>query len=287
MEERLPGGCPFLPTTAESIMKRRNSEIDHIDPRWEEGRNYQLVCGLDCLLNYREEDPRKNSAKSNRFLPWRVIQEEIGTVPVGKGDLCLFLIGADIEKDIPGEWVLMEFLSEEWFRASIGTCSRSHREIDQAPLEEGRRRWRQNNPEEYEANIQNFIQSGRNWIEENKELHSNLVLKGRRKFSEENPEWEMERTQKAIQGFKEWFSSLTEEELEQRSLQISEATKKAMSDLTPEKREVLVHNGRENAKKQHEQRWMCTVTGYITTPAPLSRYQKKRGIDPSNRIRIK
>ena len=25
-------------------------EIDHIDPRWEEGRDYQLICGRDVSI---------------------------------------------------------------------------------------------------------------------------------------------------------------------------------------------------------------------------------------------
>jgi hypothetical protein len=33
-------------------------------------------------------------------------------------------------------------------------------------------------------------------------------------------------------------------------------------------------------------RFMCTVTGYVSTPGGLSNYQKKRGIDRSNRIQI-
>lgn len=32
--------------------------------------------------------------------------------------------------------------------------------------------------------------------------------------------------------------------------------------------------------------WECTITGHITTPGPLSRYQKARGINPANRRRI-
>ena len=34
------------------------------------------------------------------------------------------------------------------------------------------------------------------------------------------------------------------------------------------------------------QRWQCTVTGYISTPAGLSNYQKKRGIPKHKRVRI-
>jgi len=45
---------------------------------------------------------------------------------------------------------------------------------------------------------------------------------------------------------------------------------------------------KENGKKTNAQRWECCETGYVSTPAGLSQYQKKRGIDTSksNRIRI-
>lgn len=52
----------------------------------------------------------------------------------------------------------------------------------------------------------------------------------------------------------------------------------------PEVHKKASENG---ARTQHKQQWMCTVTGYVTTPAPLSRYQNARGIDTSNRIRVK
>ena len=40
------------------------------------------------------------------------------------------------------------------------------------------------------------------------------------------------------------------------------------------------------AKRINSTRWQCTVTGKISTPGPLARYQRARGIDPSNRIQI-
>ena len=60
------------------------------------------------------------------------------------------------------------------------------------------------------------------------------------------------------------------------------------------KQELMRQNGarqtveqkRSNAAKQHAQRWRCLVTGYETTPAPLSRYQRARGIDTSLRERV-
>jgi hypothetical protein len=45
-------------------------------------------------------------------------------------------------------------------------------------------------------------------------------------------------------------------------------------------------NSRKGMKITNSQRWMCTETGYITSPGPLTRYQKARQIDTSKRVRI-
>jgi general stress protein YciG len=44
--------------------------------------------------------------------------------------------------------------------------------------------------------------------------------------------------------------------------------------------------GKVGGKVSCSQKWQCTVTGYVSNPGGLSRYQKKRGIDTSNRIKI-
>ena len=41
------------------------------------------------------------------------------------------------------------------------------------------------------------------------------------------------------------------------------------------------------AKKTSAQQWQCLVTGHISSPGPLARYQKKRGIDTKRRVKIK
>ena len=38
--------------------------------------------------------------------------------------------------------------------------------------------------------------------------------------------------------------------------------------------------------KVNSQRWECTVTGFVSTPGSLTRYQQAKNIDTSNRIRI-
>ena len=44
--------------------------------------------------------------------------------------------------------------------------------------------------------------------------------------------------------------------------------------------------GKRGSANTNSQKWQCTVTGKISTPGPLTRYQRVRGVDPSNRIRI-
>lgn len=44
--------------------------------------------------------------------------------------------------------------------------------------------------------------------------------------------------------------------------------------------------GKKGSESVNKQRWECLVTGYISTPAGLSRYQRARNIDVSKRKRI-
>ena len=96
----------------------KRTEIDHIDPRWEEGRDYQLVCGLDVAANFCERPWKANNSKSNRFLPYR------GSAPVDPGEFHWFL---NLET---GEWEWQEFLGTWWFEQTRSLCG---------PAEMGRR----------------------------------------------------------------------------------------------------------------------------------------------------
>jgi hypothetical protein len=64
--------------------------------------------------------------------------------------------------------------------------------------------------------------------------------------------------------------------------QRSEVARKAQASLTPEQRE----KERERLAIFRSQRWQCTVTGFTANAGNLSRYQKARGIDTSNRVRL-
>ena len=50
-----------------------------------------------------------------------------------------------------------------------------------------------------------------------------------------------------------------------------------------EKKKAARLGGSVTSKKLNSQRWRCTITGYVTTPGPLTRYQKARGINVSCR----
>jgi len=45
-------------------------------------------------------------------------------------------------------------------------------------------------------------------------------------------------------------------------------------------------NGVKTASILNSEKWQCTVTGFISTAGPLSRYQRKRGIDTNNRVKL-
>jgi len=60
---------------------------------------------------------------------------------------------------------------------------------------------------------------------------------------------------------------------------------------SPEKRREDSSNagkigGSKGGKMTSSQKWQCTETGYVSTAGGLTFYQKKRGIDTSNRIKI-
>jgi hypothetical protein len=236
-------------------MKRRDFDIDHIDPRWEDGRDYQLVCGLDCPLNYREEEPGKNSAKSNRFLPWRWSRDEIGVVPEDYGDLAQFLVN--------GEWVLIEFLSEEWFQASWETCSLYH---SHCRLQE----WARNNPDEHRES------SRKGGLKTGPENYRHL-----QEYYEQNPEQRREYALKGAAKTKLLFESNPEEARRRGAL-----GQKGVAEWRKENPDLLTKNCSAAGIASGKVRFRCTVTGFISCAGPLTCYQKKRGIDPSNRIRL-
>ena len=218
------------------IMKFIHPDVDHIDPRWKEGRDYQLVCGLDCPLNYCERDSKFNTAKSNRFLPWRVANDEVGTVPVEQGDLCLFLVGADIEQDIPGEWVLMEFLGEEWFAATRHLVG-GLRALD-----------------EYRRENSDWSHRLFEWQNNNPGVTTQLQWK----YYANNPD-----------------------KLKERNKNVGEGVKRRNA-ANPE---LLVQVGIKS-KAAKLKRFQCTVTGKISSDSGLTKYQKNRGIDTSNRVEL-
>ncbi len=76
--------------------------------------------------------------------------------------------------------------------------------------------------------------------------------------------------------------SMTKEEKHLLGIKNGERNKRlklGICGLTKEERS-------KNVKKTNQQKWKCIVTGYISNSGGLSRYQKKKGIDTKNRIRI-
>jgi hypothetical protein len=57
--------------------------------------------------------------------------------------------------------------------------------------------------------------------------------------------------------------------------------------LTPEQTSENARKaGKLGSKITNSQKWMCLETGFITNPGNLTKYQNKKGIDTSKRIRI-
>jgi hypothetical protein len=48
----------------------------------------------------------------------------------------------------------------------------------------------------------------------------------------------------------------------------------------------VVEDCKKGAKKTNSQKWMCIETGFVSTSGPLTKYQRKRNIDTSKRVRI-
>jgi hypothetical protein len=72
-----------------------------------------------------------------------------------------------------------------------------------------------------------------------------------------------------------------------RSLQLSRSDPEQRSEIS--KKSYLsksLEQRSEMARKGGNQKFQCTVTGFINNAGALSRYQKAKGIDTSNRVRL-
>jgi hypothetical protein len=227
---------------------------DHIDPDYPEGcdRPYQLVCGFSNPLNLIERDRSLNSSKSNRFLPWRVAKDEIGSVPVNPGDLCQFLDRAT------GDWVLEEFMGDWWFAQTRDLCG------------------------EHVSGVKNYLnktgihapgmasKGARSQPREVKQKG------GKRVFELKVGLGALTKQQLSDQGsLPWWYNPLT-----------SETTR---SDTSPgenwEQRRgpMFWTKPYENVNVD---KYICLQTGYISTAAGVAAWQKKRGIDSSKRTKL-
>jgi len=51
-------------------------------------------------------------------------------------------------------------------------------------------------------------------------------------------------------------------------------------------KEQMSENGRKGGEKTNAQKWMCLETGYVSTSAGISHYQKARGINTTKRKKV-
>jgi hypothetical protein len=223
---------------------------DHIDPDYPEGcdRPYQLVCGLTNPFNLILRDQSTNSSKSNRFLPWRVAQDEIGSVPVNPGDLCQFL------NRETGEWVLEEFMGSWWFEQTKDLCGQSC--------------------------------AGNRTKAEKTGLHAPGIAAKGGAIGGKCPWWTNLITGEVKRSWKspgnDWVNKreITWNGNKNRTEQeILEHCRK-MNKLIP--RECIAKGGVVTGNDK----WMCLDTGYITNAPALANYHKRKGIDKSRRIKL-
>jgi hypothetical protein len=76
--------------------------------------------------------------------------------------------------------------------------------------------------------------------------------------------------------------SMTKDERKQANKKVAETNRKngtGIYGMTTEQRS-------ENTRRFQSQRWMCLITNYISSPSGLTKYQKFRGIDTTQRVRV-
>lgn len=108
--------------------------------------------------------------------------------------------------------------------------------------------------------------------------------------------YEYWRTEHQRKAGKARADSWTQEEW---STHFRNAVNKRYAQATPQQRSEWARNAGQAQSHEHRvraarlgasvlnnQRWQCTVTGKVSTAGPLTIYQRARGIDPSNRVRL-
>ena len=207
-----------------------------------------MVCGLTNPFNLIIRDQSTNSSKSNRFLPWRVAQDEIGSVPVNPGDLCQFLDRAT------GEWVLEEFMGG-WYREQTrDLCGQRY--------------------------------AGLKTLKEKTGIHAPGVASKGGSIGGKCPWWTNLVTGEVKRDWEspgsDWVNrreihwSPNKNKTDQEVLDHCRRMNKLIS------KKSLVKGGNITCNSK----WMCLQTGYITNAPALATYHKNRGIDKSRRTKL-
>jgi hypothetical protein len=80
--------------------------------------------------------------------------------------------------------------------------------------------------------------------------------------------------------------SLTKEERSEISKKAGKANFQNSVGIFSLTDKEMIENSKKGGKSASSQKWKCTVTGHISNAGPLTRYQNKKGIDISNRIKV-
>jgi hypothetical protein len=119
------------------------------------------------------------------------------------------------------------------------------------------------------------------------------------KFKEENPEVFETQQQRRLQAIRAWKDA-NPELLKQNCSKAGKMAAKHLDSIQGAREkglqkcqqyfrdnpEAMSARGRKGCANTNKQRWQCTVTGYISNSGALSHYQRARGIDTANRVRL-
>jgi hypothetical protein len=113
------------------------------------------------------------------------------------------------------------------------------------------------------------------------ERRNQAVGEGGKRWRKENPE----KNQARIEAFRQSIQRSREENPDKWE-RVGAINSVLIRKLREENPEEFKEGARKGGVIAGNQKWQCTVTGKVLGPGPLTQYQRARGIDPSNRVRI-
>jgi len=89
-----------------------------------------------------------------------------------------------------------------------------------------------------------------------------------------------------IYELKVGIHGLTKKQKSENSRKSGEKTYKLGIGIHGRTKKQMNEDAKKGAKITNSQKWMCIETGFVSTSGPLTKYQRKRNIDTSKRVRV-